>query len=176
VERKDLIALIEGALQRVPAPLLQPLLDVAALGLGWRHRAVFERLAAFAGVSVLVLPSGAPRGLLLELPRAHAAPALTLVDTAMAPRADVVLRGALAALVDLVEGRVDGDALFFDRRLVCTGDTVALVALRNAVDGAAIDLAADLFAPFGSAAPRIRRLGAAAAARLVALVPLPRSS
>ena len=52
-------------------------------------------------------------------------------------------------LIDLAEGRLDGDALFFSRDLAVEGDTEAVVALRNAVDDAEIDLTADLASMFG---------------------------
>lgn len=53
------------------------------------------------------------------------------------------------SLIDLVEGRVDGDALFFSRKLHISGDTEAVVALRNIVDGAEIDLVSDFASAFG---------------------------
>ena len=41
----------------------------------------------------------------------------------------------------MVHGAMDGDALFFSRDIVIEGDTEAVLALRNAVDDAEIDLA-----------------------------------
>ena len=67
------------------------------------------------------------------------------------PAADAAIRGALKTLVDLLEGRLDGDALFFSRELAIEGDTEAVVALRNAVDDAEIDLAEDVLSVLGPA-------------------------
>jgi predicted lipid carrier protein YhbT len=40
----------------------------------------------------------------------------------------------------LVDGTYDGDALFFSRDIAVDGDIEAVLALRNAVDDASIDL------------------------------------
>ena len=44
--------------------------------------------------------------------------------------------GSLLTLMQLLEGKLDGDALFFSRDLVVDGDTEAVVMLRNIIDGA----------------------------------------
>ena len=52
------------------------------------------------------------------------------------------IAGDLAALLGMVHGAFDGDALFFSRDLTVSGDTEAVVALRNALDdfdGSALD-------------------------------------
>ena len=58
----------------------------------------------------------------------------------------------------LVDGSYDGDALFFSRDLVVEGDVEAVLALRNAIDDAGIDLVADTAALFGPLAPIGERL------------------
>jgi len=50
------------------------------------------------------------------------------------------ITGTLAALMSLVDGEVDGDALFFSREIAVAGDISAVLALRNAVDAAEIKL------------------------------------
>jgi ubiquinone biosynthesis protein UbiJ len=55
----------------------------------------------------------------------------------------------LAILIRLLDGRLDGDALFFSRDLMIEGNMEAVVTLRNAVDGAGIDLLDDLLSVFG---------------------------
>tara|TARA_R110002072_G_scaffold136307_1_gene278665 strand:+ start:2537 stop:3172 length:636 start_codon:yes stop_codon:yes gene_type:complete len=54
------------------------------------------------------------------------------------------ITGSLAALLGLVHGQFDGDALFFSRDLVVEGDTSAVLALRNAVDDAELDLSQEI--------------------------------
>lgn len=70
------------------------------------------------------------------------------------------MRGHFGALLDLAEGRIDGDALFFRRDLTIAGDTGIVVALRNALDGEDIDILAELDAalgPLGRFGPMARR-------------------
>ena len=58
--------------------------------------------------------------------------------------ADAAVSGDFVSLLALLEGHVDGDALFFSRDLSVTGDMEAIVALRNAVDDSGLDLPHDL--------------------------------
>ena len=69
-------------------------------------------------------------------------------DEFMGP-ADVVIRGPFMSLMDMMDGRVDGDALFFSRRLSVEGDMEALLTLRNALDSEDIDLRAEILSSFG---------------------------
>ena len=74
------------------------------------------------------------------------------------------IRGPLLTLIQLLEGKLDGDALFFSRELVIEGDTTAVVTLRNAIDGAGIDVLDDILSVLGPLAwPAGRIVGGAAA-------------
>jgi predicted lipid carrier protein YhbT len=73
------------------------------------------------------------------------------------PAASATIRGSLPALLLLLQGRADGDALFFSRALTIEGDMAAVLCLRNALDGAEIDLIGDIAARFGPAADLARR-------------------
>ena len=84
------------------------------------------------------------------------------------PPPDATMAGRLGALIALLEGRIDGDALFFARDLTVTGNSAAVVALRNTLDRHAIDLAGTalgLLGPFArparAAGRRLDLLGAA---------------
>lgn len=71
---------------------------------------------------------------------------------------DARVSSSLFNLLALVEGRLDGDALMFSRQLIVEGDVEAVLALRNAIDNARIDFAAEigsLFGPLGGPAERI---------------------
>jgi predicted lipid carrier protein YhbT len=57
-----------------------------------------------------------------------------------APEADARISGPLLLMLALAEGRVDGDAVFFARKLIVTGNMEAVLALRNALDDSGIDL------------------------------------
>lgn len=148
----------------LPPRALQPALDLMVNILRRRHPGAFQRLAELPDAEVLVDATDLPLAFVLRLGASG-------VMLSLARRGSVqpaaVIRGTLANLLDLLEGRTDGDALFFSRDLTIEGDTAAVVALRNAVDGEDIDLAADIAAflgPFGGllaparmAAERVRR-------------------
>ncbi|HTN62739.1 MAG TPA: SCP2 sterol-binding domain-containing protein [Devosia sp.] len=64
-----------------------------------------------------------------------------------------LVSGPLPVLLSLLEGSLDGDAEFFSRALTVEGDMEAVLALRNALDDAGIDLPSDLGAAAGPLAP-----------------------
>ncbi len=71
-----------------------------------------------------------------------------LRGTATAPP-DATIRGGLDALIDLLEGRIDGDTLFFARKLQITGSTAVIVAVRNTLDREEISVRDEIAASFG---------------------------
>lgn len=62
---------------------------------------------------------------------------------------DARISGTFLTLLDMVDGRLDGDALFFSRDLQVAGDTEAVVSLRNALDDVEGSLAEDVAALYG---------------------------
>ncbi len=71
---------------------------------------------------------------------------------------DARIAGPLAALLGMIHGSLDGDALFFSRDLVIEGDTEAVLALRNALDDAEVDLLSHGAALLGPAGAPLQRL------------------
>lgn len=146
------------AARPLPPVLLQPGLSMAMHILAKRHPRLLERLSGLGAPRFLVDPLDLPFAFLLETgPGAPHLSALSDRDKASVD-ATAVIRGPLLRLVDLLEGRVDGDALFFTRDLTIEGETEAVVALRNAVDDAEIDIRADLLSPLGPLAEPARRI------------------
>lgn len=127
---------------------VQPLLDLMIAALKRRHPATFDRLAELGEAEVLIDPTDLPLCLLLRLgqtPGLRPCPRAAMASSG----AGAAIHGRFAVLLELFEGRIDGDTLFFSRDLTIEGDTELVVGLRNAVDGEAIDLAADLAAAMG---------------------------
>ena len=58
----------------------------------------------------------------------------------------------------MIDGQTDSDALFFNRELTVTGNTEAIVALRNALDDMDVTLADDVAAAFGPLSRPVRTL------------------
>lgn len=151
-----------------PRHLAEAALNRLAGLLARLHAGMLERLADFAGATCLIVPRDLPVAFLLTLQPAPQPPRLELVD-ATATEARAIIRADLATLLQLLEGRIDGDALFFSRDLTVEGDMEVVVALRNAVDDAGIDLIGDTAAacgPFATTAEQLGRRLSGTAARL----------
>lgn len=115
------------------------------------HPALFERLGDYRTKRFCFSPSDLPLhfvvipdGCMLEVSRGVGQ-----------PTADAAISGPLLLLLALLEGRCDGDASFFSRDLMVTGDIEAMLALRNALDDSVIDLTADLGGMTGPCAPLV---------------------
>ncbi len=140
-------------LSRAPIPLglLNPALDLALSVMHRRHPSVFERLEELGDPLFLIDPSDLPMIFLLR-PVGPTPSLKALADESrMVPETSpaAAIRGPLARLIDLLEGRIDGDALFFNRELVIEGDTEAVLLMRNAVDSDEVDLLEDLLSQLG---------------------------
>ena len=144
--------------ERVSDALLARLLRVLAE----RHPRAFDALREMQDARVLIEPVDAPVALMMRVGPGlslHALPRGVIGSGAAA--ADAVIRGPYARLLDLLEGRIDGDALFFRRELTISGDTALILALRNTLDGEdEMDLMADaasIAGPLARALPVLRR-------------------
>ena len=137
------------AARPLPPALLQPFLAFGLRAIGRRHPGLFGRLAGIRARTFLIDPVDLPFVLVLETDPGR--PALTALgeEAAKTAEAPATIRGPLMSLIDLLEGRLDGDALFFSRDLAIEGDTEAVVALRNAIDDAEIDVLADVLSVLG---------------------------
>ena len=67
-----------------------------------------------------------------------------------APHTGAAIRGRFLLLLELVDAEQDGDAAFFSRDLEVSGDTEAVVRLRNALDDIDGSLAEETAAMFGA--------------------------
>ncbi|MCX7056149.1 MAG: SCP2 sterol-binding domain-containing protein [Proteobacteria bacterium] len=90
--------------------------------------------------------------------------------------ADAEVAASVATLVDLLEGRIDSDTLFFRRDLRISGNTAVVVGLRNVLDREELSLAGELAAlcgplarPAQRLARRLEQLADGAGARLAAM-------
>ncbi len=149
------------AVRPVPLAVLRSLLWAALAVMRQRHPEVFGRLEELGETDLLIDPIDLPHCFLLRVGRG--VPELTVFRApSEVPEATAAVRGPLSALVGLLEGRLDGDAVFFSRQLAIEGDTATVLAVRNALDGAEIDVADDLLRLLGPLAKPARRVLAAA--------------
>src|SRR5450759_3342112 len=97
------------------------------------------------------LLENAPSVLLAPVPL----PLLTAHRRHERPAHVAAIAGTFFNLLDMIDGSLDGDALFFSRDLQVSGDTEAVVALRNALDdfeGSALDSVVASFGPLSGPA------------------------
>jgi predicted lipid carrier protein YhbT len=139
--------LARGLMVATPSPLVE--LGAAALlgRMRAHHRDLFRVLDSSRPTAIRFELTDCSRRFRLQF--GGPAPSLKLAR-ADDPPADTCVKGSLDALLALLEGRIDGDALFFTRALVVEGDTAAIVTLRNVLDRETIsvlDEAASLFGP-----------------------------
>jgi predicted lipid carrier protein YhbT len=139
---------LAALLARLPLTPVQPLLAMLLGAVVRRHPGIFERLGEHASKRFAIDPTDLPFAFVLHpLP---SAPRIRAVRTTAG--VDVRIAGPLAALIGLTDGTYDGDALFFARDIAVEGDMEAVLALRNAIDDAGVDLIADAAADFGPVA------------------------
>ena len=144
----------------LPAKLLALPLVFAFDALIRRHPDLIDRLALLKGRTLIIAPSDVPRPIALGL-TVSGRPWLRVAAPSDVDAAAATIAGPIQLLLALLEGRVDGDAVFFSRALSVEGDMSVVVALRNALDGEAIDLKAELLdalGPVGHALAGLERL------------------
>ena len=110
-----------------------------------QHPRMASRLGAHALKRFAIDPVDCPFSFIVE-PKADA-PRLTVVPSLADQVYDARIAAPLLVLLGLLDGRYDGDALFFTRDLMIEGDTAAVLALRNAIEEADIDPAEVLGLP-----------------------------
>ncbi len=144
------------ALRPLPPRLLQPVLDRLLERVLERHPDLFERLSEVTDPIYLIDVTDLPFGFVL----AARPPELRVVRRGAEPGAvpSATIRAPLTTLLALVQGRLDGDALFFSRDLTVEGDTEAVVALRNAIEGADLDVVEEALGILGPLAGPARQL------------------
>ncbi len=137
----------------VPLALLQPVFNRIAIHVAQARPELFARLGPHTSKRFLIDPTDLPFVLVLK-PKADQ-PDLTAHRRYERPAHDAAIAGAFFSLLDMIDGSLDGDALFFSRELRVTGDTEAVVALRNALDdfeGSALDSVIASFGPLSGPA------------------------
>lgn len=145
----------------VPIGLCQPFLRRIVHNIARKHPGIFRRLGPHCVKSFLIQPTNLPFVLLLQPDPRN--PRMTAHRSARGLVYQSSISGSFLKLFYLLDGRGDGDAIFFSRDLKIEGDTEAVVSLRNALDdveGSIAEDIAELYRPFGNMGLFIlRRLG-----------------
>ncbi len=158
-----------GFLANLPAPvlplfLLQPLLRRVVRHIARENPGMFNRLGPHRSATYLIDPTNMPFRLLLRPDPENLM--FRAVSRRSTPAFDAKIAGKFLDLMRLMDADEDGDALFFSRELEVTGNTEAVVCLRNAlddVDGSIAERVAGMFgAPGRASLSALRRAGARA--------------
>lgn len=148
-----------GAVARLACAAVQPILLRVVRRIAAGHPSLFSRLGPHQGTDFVIDPVDLPFALHLR-PDPHAL-VFRAVRREAAPPAGAVIRGRFLLRLELVDSEEDGDAAFFSRDLEVSGDTEAVVRLRNAlddVDGSIAEETAGMFgAPGRAILARLRR-------------------
>ncbi len=139
----------------VPAPLLQRMIDLLMRRMRHSHPSLFSNLALLDSAVICVKPSDLPHQFVLRFGQGPTSLSLAKPQN---PVSDACIKGKLEALLNLLEGRIDSDMLFFSRDIEITGDTAVIVGLRNTLDREEINLLDDITAmsgPFGGPARKM---------------------
>lgn len=143
---------------RTPLPsaplrlVLQPLLARIVHRIAVRHPDMFERLGAYQKADFLIVISEFPFA--LHLRADPCCPILRAVSCRQPPKHDARIEGPFLLMLQLIDGESDGDAAFFSRGVTISGNTEAVVTLRNTlddVDGSIAEDAAECCGPPGKA-------------------------
>jgi predicted lipid carrier protein YhbT len=144
------LALLRGAATVLPRPLLARVALAVMRGLERTHPKLLANLARLEPAVVHIAPTDLPYRFSLTVGRAPVR--LAIVDRGPTV-ADAEVTASVATLVDLLEGRIDSDTLFFRRDLAISGNTAVIVGLRNVLDREELSLAATLGALCGPFRP-----------------------
>ncbi len=140
--------LVRGAMTVAPPFVLARAIDALLRKMERQHPRLFKNLARLKPTVIHVEPSDLPHRFALKFGGDERA-FVRLLDPRDETPGDACIKGNIDVLLNLLQGRIDGDALFFTRGLVIAGDTAAVVALRNTLDREEIDLFADVTSMFG---------------------------
>jgi O2-independent ubiquinone biosynthesis accessory factor UbiT len=163
---------VPGILGRALRPLPLLPLEIALQSLVSaivdRHPQLLERLQLFHGRSIGIDPLDVPLAFVLEpLPSVIC---VRVVRKLQREQSDVHIRGPLLALIGMVDGEYDADALFFSRDITIEGDIETALALRNAIDDAEINLAGEVAASLAALSGCVRHAAGRVAGDVAATV------
>ena len=130
----------------LPLPVIQPILGHVLSTISDRRPELPNRLGPHKSKHFLIDPTNMPFAMVLRPDPEDLS--LKAYRRRQLPPYDARIAGTLLTLLDMIDGRLDGDALFFSRDLIIEGDTEAVVCLRNALDdveGSIADDIADVF-------------------------------
>jgi predicted lipid carrier protein YhbT len=152
----QVMRLLRPVLARLPVRPLQMVSSRLVAKVFHRHPSLAERLRELGKTRILVEATDLPVAFLIT-PGVNPPGIRVLRCHQVSSPIEARIRGSLKDLIELVEGKADGDALFFSRQIEIEGETEVVVLLRNVLEGGYIDLRKETLATFGFSEPMIER-------------------
>ncbi|MGX8012393.1 ubiquinone anaerobic biosynthesis accessory factor UbiT [Mesorhizobium sp. ORM8.1] len=113
---------------------LGPLLTLSLRSLARRQPRLFERLGEHRSTCYFIDPIDLAFAFIV-VPDGERA-IVRVVRKSEIATSSVLIKGPLLTLLSLLDGTLDGDALFFSRAISISGRTEAVLALRNTIEDA----------------------------------------
>lgn len=145
---------LSRAIDHVPIAIVQRIVEAIFNRALQHHPGLFDRLGPQADKRFRFTPADLDLSFIIH----PASRSIRVYRKSKAPPVASAVSGPLLTLLALLEGRIDGDAVFFSRSLTVTGDMEAMLALRNALDDCGFDLPSDLSGLAGPFALPFQRL------------------
>lgn len=142
--------LLQTLARPVPLPVINYFMRRAVAKITQKNPAIFNRLRGHQHKTFLIEITNLTFDLILQPNQIK--PYLRAQRKKNDVQVDAKISGSFLTLLGMIDGRVDGDALFFTRELQISGDIEAIVRLRNAlddIDGSVADEVASYFGLFG---------------------------
>lgn len=141
------VPLARAVVSLMPPTALARIVEGVVRQMERRHPKLFKNLAELPTAIVHLCPTDLPHAFVLKTGQQPVFFGVLDDQSAKIPNARVA--GTLEALIDMLEGRADGDTLFFSRDIQVTGDTAVIVGLRNTLDREEIALYDEILALCG---------------------------
>lgn len=143
---------VSAPMQLLPLWPISMALSQLARDLLRTHPQILIRIDKYQNYKFMLDITDLPFALLLDPAQAR----LRGFRRSAAPDADARISGTLAAFLAMLHGVEDGDSLYFSGVLQIEGDTSAVLALRNALDDAELDLSEEIARALPLLAPPLR--------------------
>jgi O2-independent ubiquinone biosynthesis accessory factor UbiT len=118
--------------------LMQPCLNALTKRVLKKHPKIIERLSEQEPAKLIISPLDFPCAFLFDLNAPDIK--ISILKKTDQVEYDAKVQGSYVDLLDMLEGRIDGDALFFSRKLSIDGSTEMVVALRNIMEAESVNL------------------------------------